>query len=81
MIFRREIGAKGQVVIPKDIRTILGVTGKDEIIFEVKDKEVTIKNKQTPEDFLKEFFKYKNTGNRISLKELKKLEEESYDLH
>jgi len=55
MIIRREIGDKGQVVIPKDIREFLGLREREKVIFEVKDEEVIIKKEQDPEEFLREF--------------------------
>lgn len=56
MIIKREIGNKGQVVIPKDIREYMGLKKGEKIIFEIKDKEVVIKQEQNPEEFLKDFF-------------------------
>lgn len=78
----REIGKKGQVVIPKDLRVILNIKEKDKILFSVKDNEVTIKKEERDvEGFLKEFFSIARTkGKSLTLKELKKIEDESYDL-
>ena len=55
MIIKREIGEKGQVVIPKDIREYLGLDIGSNIVFEVKDNQVAIKKEQDPEEFLKDF--------------------------
>jgi len=54
MIIKREIGEKGQVVIPRDIRDHLGLKKGIKVIFEVKDDEVIIK-KENNEKFLEEF--------------------------
>jgi AbrB family looped-hinge helix DNA binding protein len=43
MIIKREIGEKGQVVIPKDIREYLGLNISLSIILEVRDNEVVLK--------------------------------------
>ena len=78
----REIGEKGQVVIPKDIREMLRIKDNDKIIFKVKESEVIIKRKDENVDkFLEEFFTIARTkGKDLTLKDLKKIEDESYDL-
>ena len=43
MEFVREVGDKGQVVIPKDIRILLGIKERSRIVFEISNKEVKIK--------------------------------------
>lgn len=80
MRFVREIGEKGQVVIPKDIRVLLGVRARQNIVFEVQDKEVRIKQENNSEQAMREFLKHKKVGKSLTLKDLKKIEEESYDL-
>lgn len=77
----REIGSKGQVVIPKDIRRGIDLGAGDLLSFTVKDNEIIIKKKKKDVDaFLKEFFKYRKKGRELTLRELKKYEKESYDL-
>ena len=76
----REINEKGQVVIPIDIRVLLGLKRRSKIVFEVKDKEVKIKSQQNGEEWLKHFLRYQKKGKSLTLKEMKKIEEESYDL-
>ncbi|MEK6898723.1 MAG: AbrB/MazE/SpoVT family DNA-binding domain-containing protein [Nanoarchaeota archaeon] len=75
----RDVGEKGQVVIPIDIRILLGLKNKSKVVFEVKGNEVKIKSKKE-ENWLKQFLRYQKKGKSLTLKELKKIEEESYDL-
>ena len=55
MIIKREIGEKGQVVIPKDIREYLGIRNGDNVVFEIKNDQVMLKQEQDPKEFLDEF--------------------------
>lgn len=82
MIMEREIGKKGQVVIPKDIRQLLGLEKENsKVIFEVEDNEVKLKRKDDPKKILQKFFTIARTrGKDLTLKDLKKIEEESYDI-
>ena len=87
MRFVREIGEKGQVVIPKDIRDMLNLKRGSKISFEVERTgdnlgEVKIMpEKESQDDNLKEFFMIARTkGKDLTLKDLKKIEEQSYDL-
>jgi len=80
MIIRREIGEKGQVVIPKDIRELLSLRARSKIIFEIENNEVKLKSEQTPEEFLKDFLNVPKLKKNITLEDLKKIEDESYDL-
>ena len=80
MIIKRTIGEKGQVVIPNDIRKMLNLQKGNEVIFEIENEEVKLK-KENPKDVLKRFFTLSRTrGKDITLKELRKIENESYDL-
>jgi len=40
---RSKVGPKGQAVIPKEVRDILGIAPGDEVVFEVGDKEAKIR--------------------------------------
>lgn len=80
MIIEREVGEKGQVVIPKDIRNLLGLHKGNKVVFEIKNKEIKIKPKVSTKDFLEEFFNIARTEKNITLKDIKKIEEEMYDL-
>ena len=79
MIIKREIGEKGQVVIPKDIREHLGLKIGEKVVFEVKDEKVTLKKEQDVDEFLKEFFTIARLKQSISAKDIKKILEEQYE--
>jgi len=80
MIIKREIGEKGQVVIPKDIREMLKLRKGEKVIFEVRDNEVVIKPEQSPEEFLKDFLDVPGKKKKMSsIKEVKKIILEQYD--
>tara|TARA_Y100000310_G_scaffold325511_1_gene389089 strand:+ start:668 stop:928 length:261 start_codon:yes stop_codon:yes gene_type:complete len=81
MIIKREIGEKGQVVIPKDIRKFLDLKEREKIIFELKENEVVLKKEQDPIEVFEDFFNV--SGKEIktpsmAIKELKKIHEEQY---
>ena len=65
MMVKRTVGARGQVVVPIDIREQLGLREGTEITFETKEGEVVIKPAKTTEEFLKEFF---TSSKRIKIK-------------
>ena len=71
MRFVREIGEKGQVVIPKDIRDLLSLKPKQKVVFEIEDKEVKIKQENS-EEFLKDFLNVPKLKRRLTAKEIKK---------
>ena len=79
MIIRREIGEKGQIVIPKDIRKHLGLDIGINITFEVKDDELVKKKEKDPIATVEDFFNTPKIKKKISTKELKKLYEEQYE--
>lgn len=43
MRLKAKVGPKGQAVIPKEVREILGITPGDEVVFEVGEGEATIR--------------------------------------
>ncbi|MHA1232008.1 MAG: AbrB/MazE/SpoVT family DNA-binding domain-containing protein [Candidatus Helarchaeota archaeon] len=71
MIIERKLGPKGQIVIPKVIRDMLGVKPGDVIYLEIRNNEVIIKQKPSPEDFLEKFYKTsKKLNNKINIEEI-----------
>jgi len=46
----------------------------------VCDGEIIIRKQQNPEEWLKSFLKYRKKGKSMTLKDIKRYEEESYDL-
>jgi len=79
MNIEREIGEKGQVVIPKDIRKFLGLQRGQKVIFEVREKEVVLKPSD-PEKFLEDFLNVPKLKKPLKTKDIKRMLEEQYDL-
>lgn len=80
MKIRREIGEKGQVVIPKDIREYLGLRKGERVIFEIVGKEVKISQERSAEEIVEDFVNIPKLKKRLNVKEMKKILEEQYDL-
>jgi len=76
----REIGEKGQVVIPIDIRRMLSLKPRSKVVFKVENNEVKMQSEKNNKEWFNNFIKYRKKGKEITLKDLKKIEEESYDL-
>ena len=71
MYIVRELGAKGQLVVPKDIRDHFGLKKGSKVVFEVKDDKIIIKP-QKNEEFIDTFCHTveKKLKKRIDIKEL-----------
>ncbi|MBS3071455.1 AbrB/MazE/SpoVT family DNA-binding domain-containing protein [Candidatus Pacearchaeota archaeon] len=78
MMIKREIGEKGQVVIPKDIRKHLGLGIGTGVTFEVKNDEIIMKKEENSVDIVEDFFNTPKIKKKVSTKELKKIYEEQY---
>jgi len=84
MSFRRRLGAKGQVVIPKDVREFMNVEPGSEIVFEVKDDTAFIKSSKPPNELLDEYLSILNPKlkRKVALEEILEAETlEEIDLH
>ncbi|MDO8467643.1 MAG: AbrB/MazE/SpoVT family DNA-binding domain-containing protein [Nanoarchaeota archaeon] len=75
----RDVGEKGQVVIPKDIRDMLGINNGKKVVFEVRDNEVLLKKEEDTEKFLEDLFSLPKLKKRLTTKELKKILDEEYE--
>lgn len=51
------------------------------VVFEIRNKEVIIKQEQDPKIFLKDFFDTPKIKRKISVKELKEIYNEQYERH
>jgi len=82
MQFEREVKPKGIVILPKDLRDSLNFKTYDKIYLAKKGNELVItKKEEDAKEKLEQFFVYARTKNKdITLKEIKNIEEESYDL-
>jgi len=79
MIIKREIGEKGQVVIPKDIRNHLGLHVGTSVTFEVRDDEVVLKGERDAVKIVEDFFDTPKIDKKISVEELKRIYEGQYE--
>ena len=76
--FERKVGPKGQVVIPKEIRRIMGISPNSKVLISVEDNSVIIK-KESEEPVWRFMTRFaKEHGKRLSVKELNKMKEEHY---
>ena len=76
MHVKRRLGPKGQIVLPKDIREMLGVKPGNEIILEVTGDEVKIRPSNKPETY---FDRFGNTSRKLTkIVDIKKILEEEY---
>ena len=79
MIIKRELGEKGQVVIPKDIREFMNLKTRENIVFEIRDNEVILKKEEDPKKFLEEFFDISERKKNLTAREIKKMILEQYE--
>ena len=79
----RTLGPKGQIVIPKAMREILGLKRGYRVVFELKNQQLRLRAEGDPEKFVEEFCGVvnKKLKNKIDLKKLYESElEERYGL-
>ncbi|MBC7130044.1 AbrB/MazE/SpoVT family DNA-binding domain-containing protein [Candidatus Bathyarchaeota archaeon] len=79
MKIRIKVGEKGQIVIPKVIREHMGIKPGDEVIMEVRAKEVIITPRVNPKEIVENFCSVvKNKlAKKINLKKLIEQEAEA----
>ncbi len=65
MLIKRTVGARGQVVVPKDIREEFGLHAGAELTFDVKGNEIVMKPAKTPEEIVEDFC---NTSRKTTIK-------------
>ena len=73
----RKVLAKGQVVIPKAIRELLGISEGDDVVIEVDRKRIILSKKYDVCDVFLEVSERK--GKKISMKQIKRELEARYE--
>ena len=73
----KNVLAKGQIVIPKTIRDLMGINVGDEIVMDVDDKKIILTKKESVKNIFSEVSKRKLKN--ISMKEIKKELETRYE--
>ena len=73
----KNILAKGQIVIPKTIRELLGINIGDEVIIDVKNEKIILSKKQNVKEIFLEVSK--KNSNKISMKKIKKELKDRYE--
>ncbi len=76
----RTIGQKGQVVIPKRIRDRLGLKPGRKVTVELQADAVILKPEKDPARFVEDFVSAQKKLSRISLKQIKGILEEEYEI-
>ncbi len=73
----RKVLAKGQVVIPKAIRELLGITEGDEVLIDVEKEKIILSKKRDVCEVFSEVAERK--GKKISVKDIKRELEARYE--
>ncbi len=73
----RNILAKGQIVIPKTIRDLLGINVGDQVVIDVKHDKIILSKKHDVKNIFLEASK--RCKQKISMKEIKKELEKRYE--
>ncbi len=80
MEMKREVGEKGQVVLPKDIRDYIGIKPGSKVVFEVRGKEIVIKPEKSGKEFVEDFCNVpKKLRKSLDIKKIKKILDEQYE--
>jgi AbrB family looped-hinge helix DNA binding protein len=73
MIIKRELGEKGQVVIPKDIRDFLNLRLNGNVVFEIRDNEVLLKPEDDPERIVNDYCNVSGKSKNTPIEKIKKV--------
>ena len=73
----KNILSKGQIVLPKTIRDLLGINVGDQVIVDVKDDKIILTKKHNVKDLFDEA--YKKCNKKITMKEIKMQLNERYE--
>jgi len=80
MMIKRQVGERGQVVLPKDIRESLGIKAGSEIVFDLRNDEILIKPAVNTKKWLEDFFKTnENIKLKLDAKKIKEITDEQYE--
>lgn len=79
--FKRRIGPKGQIVLPRDIRLNLGLRTGSEVVFHTKDKNIIMEPAEDQLKILDEFctLPINIKKRRITVKEIKESIESEFE--
>jgi AbrB family looped-hinge helix DNA binding protein len=77
--FERKVGPKGQVVIPKEIRKIMGITPETKVYISLENGKIILRTKrrESIEDFLRIIPDEKRR--KITIKDVKRRLEEEFE--
>ena len=80
MEMKREVGEKGQIVLPKDIREYLDIKPGSKVSFEIRGQEIVIKPVRTGREFVEYFCNTsKKLRKSLTIKDIKKTLDEQYE--
>mgnify|MGYP000252062299 CR=1 FL=1 len=76
--FERKVGPKGQVVIPKEIRKIMGITPETKVYISLENGKIVLRTRrrESIEDFLRIIPDEKRK--KITIKDIKRRLEEEF---
>ncbi len=80
MEIERTVSEKGQIVIPRDVRNKVGIKPGSEVVFEVEGEKIVIRKKLSPEEFIKRFGDVPKLKKPITIKEIKQILDEEYEI-
>ena len=75
---KRTIGPKGQIVLPKDIRSHFNLHSGSEVVFDVQEHNIVLKPAVDPKKYVDEFCALGTKVKKMTTAEMKKVIEEQY---